>query len=302
MNSRLPSTLSAMALAASLIAGPALAAGQPATAYLHRVAHAAAHQGPATSAERPRLGIAISAISQADLDAASLEYGVRVDGVQPESVAAAAGLKAGDIVTAVGDRPAYSPERLQHLVRQAGDSTTVAVVRNGDEMTLRTQFAKPKSGSGQALLGIRIQPMTDDLREAFGAVAGNGVLISQVTDGSAAADGGLKAGDIVVSIDGVGVATTRDIQRLVRSRTPGDRVSITILRDRAEQQLDVALGEAPKVAMAKPGGHPHGMHGHGKHHHGKHHGKAHPYGKHHGHGSYGGKHGCDMKEKKYRAS
>lgn len=242
----------------------------------------------AQQASKPRLGVAIAAISQPDLDAMSLEYGVRIDRVIPGSIAANAGLKSGDVVTAIGDRPAYSPERMQHLVGIAGDETTVALTRAGQALSLPIDFAPAKAG-GKPVLGIRIQDMTADLKDAFGAAGNDGVLISQVTDGSAADRAGLKAGDVVIAIDNRAIQRTSDVPRALAGHAPGEEVEVKILRERAEQAVTVALGEAATAMMHDSGK---GKHGHGHWHgfkdHG-HYGYGHP---HHGWGKgQGSRHG-----------
>lgn len=232
------------------------------------------------SADRPRLGVAIAAIGQSDLDAMSLEYGVRVEHVMPDSLAADSGLKAGDVVTAVGDRPAYSPERLQHLVGVADGATTIAVTRAGLVLQLPIDFTPTAqaAGSGQAELGVRIQNMTAALKEAFGANGENGVLISEVSAGSAADKAGLKAGDVVVAIGDRAVQQASDVLNALTTHAPGERVDVTILRDRAESLVTVALGVMTEamVPAKRSKRYGHGYDGHGMH------GYGHP-----GYGGYG---------------
>ena len=100
---------------------------------------------------RARLGVALAPISQADLDAAGLEYGVRIQRVLPGSVAEQAGLQAGDVVTAFDDRPAYSPERLQHLVNAAQAKATVALTRDGEGL----KFPLDLATTGETAAGCR---------------------------------------------------------------------------------------------------------------------------------------------------
>jgi S1-C subfamily serine protease len=231
----------------------------------------------AQSAVKPRLGVSIAAVGQSDLDAMSLEYGVRIERMLPDSIAAGIGLKAGDVVTAIGDRPAYSPERMQYLISIADSPTTITLSRAGRTLTLPVDFtptAQPTAGD-RAALGIRIQNMTRALKEAFGAEDDNGVLIAQVNTGSAAEKAGLKAGDVVVAIGDRTVQETGDVLGALATRAPGDEVRVTILRDRAESDATVALGGAadamvPGKALGqyaiRKG---HGEHGYGHPRHGR---------------------------------
>ncbi len=231
--------------------------------------------------QKPRFGIAIAAIPQAELDKLSLEYGVRIEHVTPGSVAERTGIKPGDLVTGIDDRPVYSPQRAQYLIKQAADKMTVSLMRDGENLKLQGEFPEPKTmaAGGKAYLGIRMQAMTDDLKEAFGAEGDRGVLISQVEKGSAAHQAGLEAGDVVTRIGDKAVTSVRDVLAAMAGYAAGDEVSVDVLRDRELQSVAVELGSKPTVAWQHPelrqGWKGHGQYG----------------GHHHPHGSMKGK-GC----------
>ncbi|MCB1802636.1 MAG: PDZ domain-containing protein [Gammaproteobacteria bacterium] len=233
----------------------------------------AAHHGvmpwggfSAAESDGPRLGVAITGLAQSELDARSLEYGVRIERVAEGSIAAAAGLKPGDIVTALGERPAYSPQRLQHLVGTSTGNTSLTLVRDGEEMQLAVDLAAPVEASGKAALGIRIQDMTADLQEAFGAPAERGVLVAQVNTGSAAAAAGMKAGDVLIAIGDAEIGKVDDVHAALAGHAPGDSLTVKILRDRQPTALSVTLdAAAQQVAAGNALGHGYrgqGMHGH----------------------------------------
>ncbi len=220
----------------------------------------------------------IAEVPQARLNDLGLEYGVRIKAVKPGSVAASTGLQSGDLITAVGDRPAYSVKRLQYLLHEAQGSTAITLSRDGESMQVQADFAKPPSG--RAMLGVRVQHMTDELKRAFGTDGQSGVLISQVTDGSAASKAGLKAGDVIVSLGGTEVGEVKDVYRLIGSQAPGDALDVSFVRDREQQTLQVELGAGPDIQQA---------------------GKVHPYGMHRWHhGGMPGKH-CGPKKRAYRS-
>ena len=227
--------------------------------------HAQMHGGGMSGAHNPpKLGVAIAPLNQAMLDDLGLEYGVVINGVRPGSVAEQAGLQAGDIVTKLADRPVYSPARMQYLVRQAGDSMRITATRDGKSLNLDATFpsaAGTASKSGPAVLGLRVQRMTPDLQEAFGATQGQGVLVSQVIEGSAAADAGLKAGDVITAIDAATVSSVRSLHKALASHSPGDKVSVDILRQGRQQSIAVALGAHPLASRSHPGNYQHGKHG-----------------------------------------
>ena len=232
-----------------------------------------------------KLGVAIAEVPQTELDALSLEYGVRLEKILEGSVAETAGLQPGDVVVSINDRPAYSPARLQHLVSEAQGSSTITVSRNGESFELDAAFAEPQTGN--AVLGVRIQEMTDDLKEAFGSEGKVGVLISQVNDGSAAQQAGLKAGDVIVSLGEDEITSVHDVHAALGGYAPGDKLDIAFVRDREKQSMQIELGAASHASQSYAM-HPHGMRGHGKWGHGT---DGHGY---HGYHGMRPKHGCGI--------
>jgi serine protease Do len=95
-------------------------------------------------------------------------------------------------------------------------------------------------------LGVSIQDLTDDLADNFGVEAKSGVLISQVFADSPAEKAGLKAGDIVLSIEGRSVTDVRQLTRKIAAMPPGHKAGIVLLRDGKKRSFDVKLGEREK--------------------------------------------------------
>jgi S1-C subfamily serine protease len=87
-------------------------------------------------------------------------------------------------------------------------------------------------------LGITVQSLTPDLEEYFGATNG-GALVSSVSQGSVAARAGLKAGDVITSINGQQVNDTGDLNRIVRELT--GEITIAVLRDKKAVTLKGTL-------------------------------------------------------------
>jgi len=101
----------------------------------------------------------------------------------------------------------------------------------------------PFMGSRERL-GVTVQSLTPELEEYFGARNG-GVLVSSVTPDSAAAKAGLKAGDVIISINGRSVTGSGDLMRELRDLS-GD-VTVGILRDKQEITLKAVLTSASAV-------------------------------------------------------
>ncbi|MEN8175984.1 MAG: PDZ domain-containing protein [Pseudomonadota bacterium] len=210
------------------------------------------HSGPA-------LGVGIQAVPFERLAELELEYGLAITGVAPGGPADRAGLRAGDIITALDDQPVYSAARLQWLVRQAAarEQTVVSYVREGQMEKAEVSFARPEPslpsersfplplGPSNAYLGIRMQPLTEDLRDSFGAPEKVGVLISGIDEDSPGAEAGLKAGDVIVRMDRKTIRTVADVRRVTNYFDPGDTVEIEVIRDKKTEVLSATLAERP---------------------------------------------------------
>ncbi len=95
-------------------------------------------------------------------------------------------------------------------------------------------------------LGVSIQDLNADLQEQFDAPDQRGVLVSDVVDDSPAEDAGLKRGDIIRKYDSQDVKDSRHLRSLVAETQPNSSVTIHVLRDGDEQNVDVTIAEMPK--------------------------------------------------------
>jgi S1-C subfamily serine protease len=82
----------------------------------------------------------------------------------------------------------------------------------------------------------------------------DGVVIVAVVEGSAAADAGLQANDIIVSIDGEMVESARDAQRTIRELAAGDSVVLEVTRDGESVTIEATLTELPARLNVPRGG------------------------------------------------
>ncbi|MDQ3816696.1 MAG: Do family serine endopeptidase, partial [Acidobacteriota bacterium] len=92
-------------------------------------------------------------------------------------------------------------------------------------------------------LGIVVQKISSDMASSLGLSDTRGVIVSSVTQGSAAERAGIKRGDVITAIDGAPVTDTNSFRNRVASTQPGTQVTLNVLRDNREQQLRATLGE-----------------------------------------------------------
>ena len=96
-------------------------------------------------------------------------------------------------------------------------------------------------------LGISVSTLSPQLAEYFGTK--EGVLVSSVTDESAAAKAGLKAGDVITTFNGTVVNDPSDVRRRVADLSDGDEFTIAVLRDKKAVTLK---GKAERPERRRP--------------------------------------------------
>jgi serine protease Do len=90
-------------------------------------------------------------------------------------------------------------------------------------------------GRGGSRLGITVDALSPQLAEYFGTK--EGVLVTTVNDGSAAAKAGMKAGDVITAFNGATVNDGGDLRRQIQDLDEGEEFTISVMRDRKPQTL-----------------------------------------------------------------
>lgn len=105
----------------------------------------------------------------------------------------------------------------------------------------------------RGLLGVAIQDLDAGLARSFGFEGTDGVLVSEVREGSPAARAGLETGDIVVSFAGEPMTDKEELRFRVAETRPGTRVPVEVFRDGDVERVEVVIGEL-SAADASLGG------------------------------------------------
>lgn len=108
---------------------------------------------------------------------------------------------------------------------------------------LKELLPKLKQGSvKRGWLGVSIQAVDDKLAKGFGMKEAKGALIADVTKDDPADKAGVKAGDVILRVNGQQVSDSKDLVTLIGSFSPGQTVTLDILRDKKEMKIPVKLG------------------------------------------------------------
>jgi len=95
-------------------------------------------------------------------------------------------------------------------------------------------------------LGVSIQPLGQDLRQALNLGDLEGALVADVQRNSPAEKGGLKRGDVVVALNGKPVAEPGALSREIAMMKPNTEVELRVIRDGHERTLNVHIGQLPE--------------------------------------------------------
>jgi S1-C subfamily serine protease len=204
------------------------------------------------------------------------QRGVVVMDVEPDGPAAKAGLKENDAITQYDGQEVEGTVQFRRLVRETPTGRTVALVvsRNGAtqnvsvELGERSAFfekrmkgkmrdfdnafafsmpnqdftlAMPPVDSRMPSLGINAEDLSGQLGSYFGAPDGTGILIREVRAGTAADKAGLRAGDVIVKVDGKPIRTLADLRAELRGKSDQKTVALGIIRKSAEMRVTVGI-------------------------------------------------------------
>jgi serine protease Do len=218
--------------------------------------------------------------------------GAKVRSVEPDSPAAKAGIKEGDVVVRFDGEGVRSAAQLVRMVGEtpAGRTVGIEVQRGGASQQLSAtlgeghhmrllgagpggqafHFEMPEGGlekppsewpdrhagdrnllymtpHAPRRLGIEFIDMGEQLAAAYKLAAKSGVLVTSVDAGGAAAKAGIKAGDVVLALDGHEIADGHALRETVADLDAGKTVKLKIQRDGRPLELDVTIaGAAPK--------------------------------------------------------
>jgi serine protease Do len=168
--------------------------------------------------------------------------GALVASVQPDSPAARAGIKAGDVITGFDGHKLPQPGDLSKLVAATavGREVPLTIVREGKTVTLQTRIARMDEPDQPAVaqrddakepLGLTVETLTPDVGRQLGLTDAHGVVVRGVRDSSPAEKAGLRPGDVITELDHQPVTSAADMKRLLAKHAQGAPVVVLLHRD-----------------------------------------------------------------------
>jgi serine protease DegQ len=100
-------------------------------------------------------------------------------------------------------------------------------------------------------IGVAVQDLTDELAESLKLPEARGTLITEVFNGTPAAQAGMKSGDVLVAVDGKPVTDSSSMLTLISAIAPGSGAALKVIRAQKEVELKVTVGTRPKVSRKK---------------------------------------------------
>jgi serine protease Do len=148
--------------------------------------------------------------------------GELVNAVTAGGAADKAGVRRGDVITAINGAPVKDGNSLRNAIgqMQPGTDVKVTLLRDGKEQTVNARLGESQAsraeggderrgsgpGTGSAF-GLVVEPLTRDTARQLGVTASGGLVVTGVEPSSRAANAGLREGDVIEEVDGAKVTT-----------------------------------------------------------------------------------------------
>jgi serine protease Do len=180
--------------------------------------------------------------------------GVLVGDVVQDGPADKAGLKRGDIITAINGKELENAHALSRLVASTAPGTqiTLKIMRDGKSKeikatigTMPEEIPETPAAEDKSAWGLTVQNLTTDQAQRFGWDTNEqGAVISDILPGSAAAEAKLRPGDLIKEVNRQKIQNIRDYNQAIQKLKKGE--SLLLLIKRAKNTFYVALKETPQ--------------------------------------------------------
>ncbi len=192
---------------------------------------------------RGYLGVGIQDVDEALAESFGLEKagGVLITDVQDDTPASKAGVKSQDVLVKLDGIDLQDTQDLRNRIAQTIPGTTVVldIVRDGKPVELKVKIGEQPADFGIAAqgssdqnplspFGLVVQELTADLAEQLGYKGRQGLVISEVEPGSAAAEIGLKSGFLIEEVQKVRVTSLEELRQVMEQSGASERVLLRV--------------------------------------------------------------------------
>lgn len=166
--------------------------------------------------------------------------GIVVSQVIKDSPAEKNGLKSGDVITKLNEKPVKDINSFRNKIAMTSPGTEISltVLRKSKERTINMKVGSQNdtaffSGGNQIFdrLGLYVQDLTVELAERFGYTDREGVLITEIKPGTPAAEAGLKPGMLILGVNQKRVANIKEFKNVLR-QNKSDKVLLLVKNDK----------------------------------------------------------------------
>jgi len=201
---------------------------------------------------RGQLGIVVRRVTS-DLAASlgmSEAKGVIINSVKPDSAAEKAGLRRGDIITAINDNAVNDTNAFRNRVANnaPGSEVTLTVLRDNKEQKIRATLGEfnpetaqtenqnegaPNSRGGGGKLGVTVEPLTPELAQELGLRPGTqGVVVDSADPTGPAGAAGVRRGDVIQEVNKQPVRSADELRAAIEKN--GDKPALLLINRRGE--------------------------------------------------------------------
>ena len=104
----------------------------------------------------------------------------------------------------------------------------------------------------RGLLGVNIYSLTPDMAKSLNIANTQGVLVSQVTEGSAAQKAGIRPGDVITSINGQTIKSNSELRNAIGLSRVGDQLDVALIRERKPLHVMATITDVPGARSSEP--------------------------------------------------
>ena len=185
--------------------------------------------------------------------------GARVEDVARGGAGEKAGLRRGDVITAVNGEKVTGSDALRSRLEsfKKGDAVQLEVARGSETLKLEATLGGPPAEAGRpeqdadserkhaGFLGVGFAEVPEALADHLELDKGAGVMVGNVWKDSPAQKAGIAKNDVIVSVDGKPVRDPRELASYLETKKEGDVVKVGVIHRAKRSELEIALAARP---------------------------------------------------------